>query len=60
MIGSYLTIIITGTVGDTLTLGEETLIPGYITVGIIVLFILNLSRYVIKDIMNQDQYKDKE
>ena len=60
MIGSYLTTITTGTVGDTLTLGQETLVPGYITVGIIVFFILNLSRYVIKDIMNQDQYKDKE
>lgn len=58
MIGSYLTTITTGTVGDTLTLGEETLIPGYITGGIIVLFILNLSRYVIKDIINKDQDKE--
>ena len=58
MIGSYLTTITTGTVGDTLTLGEETLIPGYITGGIIVLFILSLSRYVIKDIINKDQDKE--
>ena len=58
MIGSYLTTITTGTVGDTLTLGEDLFIPGFITGGILITIVIGLFQYVIKDIMNQDQDKE--
>lgn len=60
MIGSYLTTITTGTAGDTLTLGEEMLIPGFITGGVLIVILLGLSQYVIKGTMNQDQDKEQE
>lgn len=58
MTGFYLTTITTGTVGDTLTLGQEALIPGFITGGILIVFVIGLAQYVIKDIINQDQDKE--
>ena len=58
MIGTYLTTVFTGTVGDTLTLGGVYTVMPLIPIGIIVLLILKLYLYGIDELMNQD--KDRE
>ena len=58
MIGTYLTTVFTGTVGDTLTLGGEYTVMPLIPIGIILFLLLKVYLYGIDELMNQD--KDKE
>lgn len=60
IIGFYSILITTGTVGDTLTLGEEFMMPPIIPIGIIIFLLVVLYHLGIDELTKQDEQDRKQ